>query len=87
MCSEWGDRSQIAAIALAPNYGLWAIVVGGSLAHVACILCAMIVGKIIQKVCTESVINLVGGLLFIVFGLYELFFKILYPDALALEDD
>jgi putative Ca2+/H+ antiporter (TMEM165/GDT1 family) len=47
MCSEWGDRSQIAAIALAPNYGLSSIVIGGGLAHMACILCAMLLGKII----------------------------------------
>jgi Ca2+/H+ antiporter, TMEM165/GDT1 family len=85
MCSEWGDRSQISAIALAPNYGLWSIVIGGSLAHVSCILCAMILGKVVQKICTVTIINLLGGILFIMFGLYDLFFKLLYPEALDWE--
>ena len=87
MCSEWGDRSQIAAIALAPNYGLESVVVGGCLAHIGCILSAMAVGKIIQKICSETLLGLIGGILFIIFGLYELFFKILYKDALGFDDD
>lgn len=85
MCSEWGDRSQISAIALAPNYGLGSIVVGGCLAHMSCILCGMLLGKIVQKFCTETVINLLGGVLFIAFGLYEVFFQILYPDAISFD--
>lgn len=31
MCEEWGDKSQIAAIALAANYGFWSIIIGGAL--------------------------------------------------------
>jgi putative Ca2+/H+ antiporter (TMEM165/GDT1 family) len=31
MCEEWGDKSQIAAIALAANYGFWSIIFGGAL--------------------------------------------------------
>jgi len=83
MCSEWGDRSQISAIALASKYGLWSIVVGGNLAHLLCILIALVLGKVVQRCCTESMVNLIGGVLFLCFGVYELFFGILYPDALG----
>jgi hypothetical protein len=31
MCEEWGDKSQIAAIALAANYGVESIIIGGAL--------------------------------------------------------
>jgi len=35
MCEEWGDKSQIAAIALAANYGFWSIIFGGALVSFA----------------------------------------------------
>ena len=31
MCEEWGDKSQFAAIALAANYGVIPIIIGGCL--------------------------------------------------------
>jgi putative Ca2+/H+ antiporter (TMEM165/GDT1 family) len=76
-----------AVIALAPNYGLWAIILGGGFAHICCILCALVLGKVIQKVCTEHLINVLGGCLFIIFGLYELFFKVLYPNVLPWSEE
>lgn len=80
MCSEWGDRSQISAIALAPNYGIASIIIGGILAHATCSAAALFLGKVFGNCCKERLINIVGGLLFVLFGLWELFFGILYPD-------
>lgn len=80
MCSEWGDRSQISAIALAPNYGVASIIIGGILAHSCCATVALLLGKVFGKLCKERLINVVGGMLFIFFGFWELFFGILYPD-------
>ena len=31
MCEEWGDKSQIAAIALSANYGMLSVIIGGIL--------------------------------------------------------
>ena len=31
VCEEWGDKSQFSAIALAANYGITPILIGGSL--------------------------------------------------------
>lgn len=80
MCSEWGDRSQIAAIALAPNYGVGSVILGGCIAHICTIIVAMLLGKIVERICCERLVNLLGGLLFIGFGIWELFFGILYTD-------
>lgn len=77
MCEEWGDKSQITAIALAPNYNVWGIIIGGMMAHSGTILFAQVLGVIVQKVLTERKINLIGGFLFIGFGVYELFANIL----------
>ena len=82
MCSEWGDRSQISAIALAPNYGITSIILGGILAHGTCCTMALLLGKVFGKCCKERLINIVGGLLFLFFGFWELFFGILYPDII-----
>mmetsp|Transcript_65142 Transcript_65142/g.90042 ORF Transcript_65142/g.90042 Transcript_65142/m.90042 type:complete len:145 (-) Transcript_65142:44-478(-) len=80
MCEEWGDKSQITAIALAPNYNVWGIIFGGMLAHTGTILFAQILGVIVQKVLTERTINIIGGILFVGFGVYELLFNIIWAD-------
>jgi len=48
MCEEWGDKSQITAIALAPNYNVWGVILGGMLAHTGTILLAQIIGVMVQ---------------------------------------
>ena len=37
MCEEWGDKSQFAAIALAANYGVIPIIIGGCLVSCSCL--------------------------------------------------
>jgi putative Ca2+/H+ antiporter (TMEM165/GDT1 family) len=71
-CSEWGDRSQVSAIALAPQYGYAPIVLGGAMAHVGCIIVALAAGKLIKKCMHDSILGIIGGLLFLVFGTLEL---------------
>jgi putative Ca2+/H+ antiporter (TMEM165/GDT1 family) len=65
---------------MAPNYGVGSIILGGCIAHILTIIIAMILGKIIERFCAERLVNLIGGLLFIGFGFWELFFGILYID-------
>ena len=83
MCSEWGDSSQISAITLAPNCGTGSIILGGCVAHTLCIVCALVLGKIVEKFCVERLISIVGGLLLYRFGLWGLFFGIMYTDVFA----
>ncbi|CCW71525.1 unnamed protein product [Phytomonas sp. Hart1] len=71
--AEWGDRSQIATIALAASKNAYAVTVGGILGHAICTCGAVLCGKIIaQRVSIKSV-NILGGILFIFFGLGTLY--------------
>ena len=79
-CSEWGDKSQIAAVALAPIYGLVSVSVGGGLAHSACILVALAFGKGAMQVISENTLLMIGAVLFIVFGLIEMILELILRD-------
>ena len=76
---EWGDKSQFAAIALTAKYGLLGVIVGGCIAHILCIAIALVVAKCLHAMLSERWITLIGGILFVLFGFYELFFSIIYP--------
>jgi putative Ca2+/H+ antiporter (TMEM165/GDT1 family) len=80
MCSEWGDRSQLAAIALAPNYGMASIMIGGVVAHTVCAFIALGLGKLVEKSCPERLLSIIGGVIFIFFGFWELFAEIIFAD-------
>ncbi|BAZ89060.1 hypothetical protein NIES932_05290 [Raphidiopsis curvata NIES-932] len=70
--AEWGDRTQIATIALAAgNNANNAIgVTGGAiLGHTICALIAVIGGRVIAGRISEKQITLIGGILFIIFGI------------------
>ena len=72
-CDEWGDKSQLTAIALAANYNPFGIVFGGSLAFFLCIMIAICIGQIVKKYFSERLLNLFGGILFLAFGIYMIF--------------
>jgi len=71
-CSEWGDKSQIAAVALAPIYGLAAVSIGGGLGHALCIVIALLFGKAALSVISENTLLMIGSVLFIIFGFIEM---------------
>ena len=73
MCTEWGDVSQVVAIGLAAKYGMLSIIIGGGLAFALCITFAILVGSVVSKFCTERWLSLVSGVLFIGFGIRELY--------------
>ena len=79
-CSEWGDKSQIAAVALAPIYGLASVSIGGGLAHAACILVALFFGKAALSMISENTLLMIGAVLFIIFGLLEMKFELIDRD-------
>jgi len=64
---------------------LWSILLGGGAAHSSLIMIAYVLGKAVEKCCKEKVINILGGLFFIIFGLYELFFNLIFPGTLNIK--
>ena len=67
--AEWGDRSQIATIALAASFNPYAVTFGALLGHMICTAAAVKLGYWISGKITEKQILLVGGIIFIISGL------------------
>ena len=67
--AEWGDRTQLATIALAARYNPVGVVVGASLGHAICAAIAVIGGRIIAQRISERQLTFIGGCLFILFGI------------------
>jgi len=72
---EWGDRSQISTIALAADTNAWFVFVGAFLGHVLCTCLAVVGGKFLAKRISERTVNICGGILFLLFGIHNLFMK------------
>lgn len=67
--AEWGDRTQFATIALAAANHPVGVVLGATLGHAVCAAIAVACGKLIAGRISERWLTIVGGVLFIVFGL------------------
>ncbi|MEH2295445.1 TMEM165/GDT1 family protein [Nostoc sp.] len=65
---EWGDRTQIATIALAAGNNPIGVTIGAILGHAICAALAVIGGKMIAGRISERQLTLIGGCLFLVFG-------------------
>ena len=71
--AEWGDRSQIATIALAAAKNPYGVTLGGILGHSICTGGAVLSGNLIASRISLRTVNLIGGTLFIFFGLMTLY--------------
>jgi len=71
--AEWGDRSQIATIAMAADYDPYGIIVGGSLGHGVATSTACIGGRILAQKISEKKIAIVGRAIFLLFGILAIF--------------
>lgn len=72
---EWGDRSQIATIAMAAGSDYWWVIVGTVLGHGMCTALAVVGGRLLASRISVKQVTLGGGILFVLFGLlyaYEL---------------
>ena len=72
--AEWGDRSQIATIALAAAKNPYGVTIGGCLGHSLCTGMAVIGGRMLASKISEKTVSFWGGVIFLAFGVHSLFF-------------
>lgn len=76
--AEWGDRSQIATIAMGAAKDPLGVCVGGLIGHALCTGLAVLGGKLLATRISERAVLIVGGVLFLVFAAHSLWAG---PDA------
>lgn len=69
--AEWGDRSQIATIALASAQNPFGVTLGACVGHSFCTGMAVVGGKLLAEKITERQVATSGGILFFVFAFYS----------------
>ncbi|OMO60067.1 hypothetical protein CCACVL1_24424 [Corchorus capsularis] len=72
--AEWGDRSQIATIALATHKNAVGVAVGATLGHTICTSLAVVGGSMLAAKISQRTVATVGGLLFLGFSLSSYFY-------------
>eukprot|EP00457_Paulinella_chromatophora_P009152 gb/GEZN01009208.1/.p1 GENE.gb/GEZN01009208.1/~~gb/GEZN01009208.1/.p1 ORF type:complete len:358 (+),score=69.30 gb/GEZN01009208.1/:73-1074(+) len=72
--AEWGDRSQIATIALAAAKDPVGVTIGGIIGHAICTGLAVLGGKMAATRISERAVKFIGGILFLVFALHAIIF-------------
>lgn len=78
LASEMGDRSQITAVALAAHYNVWLVVIGGIVGHALAMLGAILIGELLGRKVSEKSMTIFGGILFVIFSVYQLLFEVLF---------
>lgn len=74
---EWGDRSQIATIAMAAGSEYWIVILGATIGHGICTAAACIGGKLLAKKISIRTVTLGGSAAFFVFAvlyMYDVYF-------------
>ncbi|ORX98259.1 UPF0016-domain-containing protein [Basidiobolus meristosporus CBS 931.73] len=71
--AEWGDRSQIATIALGASENVFWVCVGTVLGHGFCTALAVAGGRLLATKISVRTVNLFGSVLFIIFGIIYLY--------------
>jgi Ca2+/H+ antiporter, TMEM165/GDT1 family len=73
--AEWGDRSQIATIALSAAKNPFGVTLGGCLGHTMCTGLAVLGGRMLAARISEKTVSFAGGLIFLGFGIHSVFFE------------
>jgi len=68
--AEWGDRSQLATIALATHYNAIGVTIGGVLGHCICTIGAVTGGKMLAMKISPRPVALFGGITFLACAYY-----------------
>ncbi|KAG2130862.1 hypothetical protein DEU56DRAFT_461733 [Suillus clintonianus] len=74
---EWGDRSQIATIALGAAHNVYLVTLGTVVGHTCCTALAVVGGRYVSSKISVKHVTLGGAALFLIFGVIYLY------DALA----
>ena len=72
--AEWGDRSQIATIALAASKNPFGVVLGGLVGHAFCTGVAVVGGRMLAARISEKAVATIGGCLFFAFAVHSFLF-------------
>uniref|UniRef100_A0A1J3HRC1 GDT1 family protein n=1 Tax=Noccaea caerulescens TaxID=107243 RepID=A0A1J3HRC1_NOCCA len=72
--AEWGDRSQIATIALATHKNAVGVAIGASIGHTMCTSLAVVGGSMLASRISQRTVATVGGLLFLCFSVSSYFY-------------
>jgi len=75
--AEWGDRSQIATIALSAARSPVGVTLGGVVGHGCCTALAVLGGRVLAARISERAIVASGGVLFLIFALHGMLVMIL----------
>jgi putative Ca2+/H+ antiporter (TMEM165/GDT1 family) len=67
--AECGDKSQITSIVIGALYDFKPVLLGTSLALLSCIILAVFIGNYISQKINKNQINLISGIVFILFGI------------------
>lgn len=70
--AEWGDRSQIATIAMASHQDPLGVTLGGCIGHGLCTGLACVGGRFLAARISERMVLLAGGTLFLIFAVHAL---------------
>ncbi|WP_009631971.1 TMEM165/GDT1 family protein [Synechocystis sp. PCC 7509] len=73
--AEWGDRTQIATIALSAANNPVGVTIGAIVGHAICSAIAVIGGRMLAGRISERTLTFAGGGLFLLFGVLSLFEK------------
>lgn len=74
--AEWGDRSQIATIALAAAKDPYGVTVGACFGHSLCTGLAVVGGRMLASRISEKTVSFWGGVIFLCFGVHALVFEV-----------
>ena len=70
---EWGDRSQIATIALGAAHNVYIVTLGTVVGHACCTALAVIGGRYVSTKISVKHVTFGGAILFLLFGIIYLY--------------
>ncbi|KAJ8593652.1 UPF0016-domain-containing protein [Rhizopogon salebrosus TDB-379] len=76
---EWGDRSQIATIALGAAHNVYLVTLGTVIGHTCCTALAVVGGRYVSTKISVKHVTLGGAALFLIFGVIYLYDSLAIP--------